>query len=207
MLRSSRARVTTAQAHRQLPRASAWMLAGAAGLALADALIGAVAALAAGRSVAGAGPLVVSPARDWLAGRRGPLAALALLSAALTAVLFLLVLLLVAGWNLEPLTAAATVSALPLAAVAGARIRGDARARASIGCVLVGAGTLCLAYVPLASAWWTVPPQIMAGIGMGLALPALAGELLPEREPADAGRLLTARHAGIAVALLVLAPV
>src|SRR5262245_57472588 len=43
-----------------------------------------------------------------------PALALALVSAALSAVLFLLVLLLVAGWNEEPLTAAAAVTVIPL---------------------------------------------------------------------------------------------
>jgi hypothetical protein len=42
---------------------------------------------------------------------------------------------------------------------------------------------------------------------MGLALPALAGKLLPERDSSEAARLLVARHAGIALALLVLAPI
>jgi MFS family permease len=138
---------------------------------------------------------------------RGALAALALLSAALTAVLFLLVLLLVAGWNEEPLAAAVAVSVLPAAALLTRNARGNARMRAATGCVLVAAGTLCLAFLPLASLWWTLVPQMLAGAGIGLALPALAGELLPEREPRDAARLLTARHAGIALALLVLAPV
>lgn len=41
---------------------------------------------------------------------------------------------------------------------------------------------------------------------MGLALPALGGELLPERDARDAARLLAIRHAGIAVALVLLAP-
>jgi hypothetical protein len=50
-------------------------------------------------------------------------------------------------------------------------------------------------------------PQLLAGAGIGLALPKLAGHLLPEDSSADAARLLTARHAGIAAALLVLAPV
>jgi predicted MFS family arabinose efflux permease len=142
------------------------------------------------------------------ASSRGPLAALALVSAALTAVLFMLVLLLVAGWNLTPLQAALAVSVLPLAALAAGRLRrGEPRARAATGCVLVGAGTLALAFLPAASAWWAVVPQLLAGAGMGLALPALAGELIPERGPADAARLLTARHGGIALALVVLAPV
>ena len=47
----------------------------------------------------------------------------------------------------------------------------------------------------------------MAGAGMGLALPALAGELLPERTPEQAARLLATRHIGITVALVLLAPV
>ncbi len=84
------------------------------------------------------------------AHRVGALVALAGVSAALTAVLFLLVLLLVAGWSLEPLAAAAAVSVLPVAAIAGARIprrgrgsrqcrlrarrRRRARARAAAGC-------------------------------------------------------------------------
>ena len=42
---------------------------------------------------------------------------------------------------------------------------------------------------------------------MGLALPALAGGLLPERSGRDAARLLSLRHLGIALALLILAPI
>ena len=38
---------------------------------------------------------------------------------------------------------------------------------------------------------------------MGLALPALGGELLPERTAHDAAVLLTIRHAGIALALAI----
>ena len=135
------------------------------------------------------------PRAPHAGGGRGPAAALGLLSAALTAVLFLLVLLLVAGWNEEPLAAAAAVSVLPLAALAVRGAGGDPRTRAAAGCVLVAAGTLCLAFLPLASLWWTLVPQALAGAGMGLALPALAGGLLPERDSADAGHLLAARHA------------
>jgi hypothetical protein len=135
------------------------------------------------------------------------MAALALVSAALTGALFLLVLLLVAGWNLSPLAAGLTVTVLPLAAVAAGRVRGDARARAATGCVLVAGGTAALAFLPTASALWTLIPQLLAGAGMGLALPALAGDLIPESTPSEAAGLLTARHAGIALALLALAPI
>ncbi|HEX5923954.1 MAG TPA: MFS transporter [Baekduia sp.] len=137
----------------------------------------------------------------------GPAIALALVSAALTAVLFLLVLLLVAGWDASPLHAAVTVTVIPAGALLGSRIGGDARARAAAGCALVGAGVLALAFLPDAHLLWTIVPQAAAGLGMGLALPALGGELLPERDPQDAARLLVLRHGGIALALVVLAPI
>jgi len=133
--------------------------------------------------------------------------ALALVSAALSAMIFLTVLLLVTGWSVEPLAAAVVVSVLPLAAVAGARIRGAPAGRAAAGSLLVAAGTVCLAFVPTDTLWWVVGPEALAGIGMGLALPALAGDLLPERTVRQASALLSTRHLGIAVGLAVLAPV
>ncbi len=136
-----------------------------------------------------------------------PAIALALLSAALTAVIFLVVLLLVAGWSIDPLAAALAVSVLPVSAVAASRIPGDSETRAVTGCLLVAGGIGCLALLPAASAWWTVVPQVLAGAGMGLALPALAGELLPEVSRRDVARVLAIRHAGIALALAVLAPI
>ncbi len=136
-----------------------------------------------------------------------PAVALALLSASLTAVIFLVVLLLVSGWSIDPLAAALTVSVLPLAALAASRIPGPAETRAAAGCLLVAGGVGSLALLPAASAWWTVLPQLLAGLGMGMALPALAGELIAERTREDAARLLTIRHAGIALALALLAPI
>jgi MFS family permease len=136
-----------------------------------------------------------------------PAVALALLSASLTAVIFLVVLLLVSGWSIDPLAAALTVSVLPVAALAASRIPGPAETRAVAGSLLVAGGVGCLALLPGASAWWTVIPQLLAGLGMGMALPALAGELIPEHTREDAARLLTIRHAGIALALALLAPI
>jgi hypothetical protein len=149
----------------------------------------------------------IAPQGGRSAMRPGPAIALALVSAALTSVLFLLVLLLVAGWDVSPLRAALTVSVIPAGALLGSRIPGAPHARAAAGCALVGAGVLALAFLPDARLWWTVLPQAAAGIGMGLALPALGGDLLPERDPRDAARLLTVRHVGIVAALLVLAPI
>jgi MFS family permease len=141
------------------------------------------------------------PPRDLLAGL-----ALALVSGALTAVLFLLVLLLISGWSVEPLAAAATVTVLPLAAVAGSTIPGEPAPRALAGCLLVAGGTAALAFLPQASALWTIGPQLLAGFGIGMAFPALAGELLPERTRGQAAALLSLRHVGITVALVALAP-
>jgi len=132
--------------------------------------------------------------------------ALALLSASLTAVIFLVVLLLVSGWSIEPLAAALAVSVLPVAALVSSRLPGGPETRAIAGCLLVAGGVGCLALLPGASAWWTVIPQVLAGAGMGMALPALSGELIPERTRHDVARLLSIRHAGIAIALAALAP-
>jgi MFS family permease len=174
---------------------------------LAQAPIAAAGALAAWTS--SEAPIVRTPPPVPPSARApiAPTLALALVSAALTAVIFLVVLLLVAGWSTEPLVAALAVSVVPAAALAASRIRGDPGTRALVGAVLIGGGIGCLALLPAASPWWTVAPQLLAGAGMGLALPALAGELLPERTRAESARLLSIRHLGIALALVLLAPI
>jgi hypothetical protein len=135
-----------------------------------------------------------------------PAAALAMLSAALSAVLFLLVLMLVAGWSEQPLKAAAAVTVIPIGALIGSRIEGSYERLAAGGCLLVGGGVIALALLPEPKLVWTLLPQALAGVGMGMALPSLAGGLLPERDSADAASLLTLRHLGIAVILAILAP-
>jgi MFS family permease len=137
----------------------------------------------------------------------GSALALGLVSGAIAAALFLTVLLLISGWGIEPLTAALAVSVMPLAALATAFVRGSTGAHAAGGALLVAAGSAALAFLPTASVAWTIVPQLAVGAGMGLALPALAGRLLPERDGRDAARLLSIRHLGIALALLILAPI
>jgi hypothetical protein len=142
--------------------------------------------------------------RDWISARAG---CLALVSAALTGVLFLLVLLLVSGWALSPLTAAGIVTVLPVAALIGTRIPGPDDQRAIAGCLLIAGGVFTLAFIRLDSIGLTIAPQAVAGLGMGMALPALAGGLLPERNSAESARLLAIRHLGVTLALVVLAPI
>lgn len=139
-------------------------------------------------------------------------AALALLSAGLTAALFLIVLLLIEGWRLSPIAAAAVVSVLPAAAILAGPLErrlGTARVRAAAG-TLVGAGGLAaLGLMPAAGWWWTVPAQVLVGIGLALSLGGLTEAALAGRSrPALRGGVtIASRHAGIVVGLLLLTPV
>jgi hypothetical protein len=110
---------------------------------------------------------------------------------------------LVAGFAMSPLRAALGVTVLPLAALAGAAVPGDARPKALSGAVLIAGGAAALAFLPAATIAWTIVPQLLAGGGMGLALPAFS----TERTVGEAARNLVARHAGIVVVLAILAPV
>jgi MFS family permease len=141
-----------------------------------------------------------------------PNVALFLLSGALTAALFLLVLLLVDGWRMSPIAAGLVVTVMPLAAV-GARSVGnrihDASIRAATGTILVAGGLGALAVLPEASWVWAVPPQILIGAGLGLAISALTERALAGREPqaVHGGWTIAARHAGVVFGLLLLTPV
>ena len=131
------------------------------------------------------------------------LAALAFTAAAFTAVLFLLVLELVAGFALSPIKAALGVTVLPLAALAGAahsRRRPAEGARRGAADRRWGGGARVPARPTIG---WTIVPQLLAGAGMGLALPAFSDE----RDTAEAARNLVARHVGIVIVLAILAPV
>jgi MFS family permease len=144
--------------------------------------------------------------------RLAPNVALAFLSAALAAALFLVVLLLIEGWQLSPLGAAAVVSALPFAALAAApfaRRVENARARATGGAILVAGGLAGLALLPRAGWAWTVPPQLLIGAGIALALEGLTETAFAGRRlgALDAGVTIAARHAGIVLGLLLLTPV
>src|SRR5262249_22375962 len=83
-----------------------------------------------------------------------PLVILALVSGALTALLFGVVLLLVVGWAMQPLSAALAVSIVPVAALAGALVRGRDATRVAIGSGLIGGGIPALACLPTRSVAW-----------------------------------------------------
>jgi predicted MFS family arabinose efflux permease len=138
--------------------------------------------------------------------------ALAMVSAAIAAALFLLVLLLIEGWRLSPIGAAIVVSVMPLSALAGSRLSSrvaDAKPRAAAGAILVSGGLVGLALLPHAEVALTVPPQILVGVGLALVLSALTETALHGRSPQaiHGGWTISARHAGVVIGLLALTPI
>ncbi len=164
-------------------------------------------------------PPRVEAAGAFAAGGAGraavaPLVALALVSAALAAALFLLVVMLIEGWRVSPGEAALVVTAMPLAALVAGRWARDRHllGPALPGTVLLAGGLAALGLLPGSGAAWTIAPQLAIGAGLGLALGALIGVTVDAEGPGSAiGRpaawTIAARHAGIVIGLLVLTPV
>ncbi len=139
--------------------------------------------------------------------------ALALLSAALTAALFLLVLLLVDGWDHSPAVAAAAVTAVPVSALAAGpvfrRVRAGTQSEAIAGSVLIAGGLAGLALLPSADLAWTLAPQVLIGLGLGLSVDSLTTAALRDRIPRalHGGWTIAARHAGVVLGLAILTPI
>jgi len=138
--------------------------------------------------------------------------ALLLLSGGLVAALFLLVLLLVSGWGMRPAAAGVVVTVMPLAALGAGRLAprvGSRAMRIAAGVVLLAGGLVGFALLPRAGWAWTILPQLLVGAGIGLALVALTERAVAGRaqQVVHGGWTLAARHAGVVVGLLLLAPV
>ena len=207
----------------------AWATAGAAGAALGPAVGGLLTELVSWQSIF----LVQVPAAILLAvpivgaargeaTRRGAgaagrphlaaNAALGLISAALAAALFLVVLMLIEGWRLSPIAAAAAVSVLPACALLSAPLARRVpavEARAAAGAILIAGGLAALGLLPEASVVLTFPPQALVGVGLALTLSALTEAALAGRAPQaiHGGWTIASRHAGVVVGLLLLTPV
>ncbi len=161
--------------------------------------------------------LAVAPAAASRPDRHGPHVrpnlTLALLSAALTAALFLLVLLLVEGWGRSPGAAALTVSVVAVAALAArpvARLlRPSHELEVGVGCFLVAGGLAGLALLPSADLAWTIAPQVLVGLGLGMTADKLTARAMELRLPRaeHAGWTIGARHLGVVVGLAILTPV
>jgi MFS family permease len=138
---------------------------------------------------------------------------LALMSAALTAALFLVVLLLVEGWGRSPATAAVTVSVVAVAAVAAPWLarpfQASHQVEVAVGCFLVAGGLAALAILPSSDLAWTIAPQVLVGLGLGLTVDRLTTQAMHLRLPRarHAGWTIGARHLGVVVGLAILTPV
>src|SRR5215208_6054634 len=138
--------------------------------------------------------------------------ALGLVSGALAAALFLIVLLLIEGWRHSPVVTALAVSVMPIAALATgplARSVADSRARAAAGAIVVAGGLFGLGLLPKALIVATFPSQFLVGAGLALVLSALTETALEGRAPQaiHGGWTIAARHAGVVAGLLVLTPI
>jgi hypothetical protein len=113
-------------------------------------------------------------------------------------------------WGLDPIVGALVVSALP-AATLGARPlarRVEQRQAVWTGAVLLALGLVCLALLPRISNLLVAVSLAFCGAGIGLAVPTLTRSSLDQ----DAGLVrsgaitIAARHAGIVLALALVAP-
>lgn len=205
--------------------ARSWAAAGVVGAALGPAIGGLLTEVFSWQAIFICQvPLAIAPI--WLIGVRGARSrperagrphlaanvALALLSAGLTAALFLLVLLLIEGWRMSPIAAAAVVSVLPAASILTAPLEGrvgPVRTRVAAGAVIGAGGLAALGLMPRPEWWWTVPAQVLVGIGLALALGGLTEAALAGRSRValHGGVTIASRHAGIVLGLLLLTPV
>ncbi|HET7857127.1 MAG TPA: MFS transporter [Gaiellaceae bacterium] len=209
----------------EAPAARIWALAGVLGASLGPAAGGILTQLLGWESIfAVQAPLAVVALLAVVGTRAASIpepagrphlsanAALLLVSGALVAALFLLVILLINGWRIEPLAAGLIVTVMPLAAIVAARYAGTITplwARAASGAVLIAGGLAALGWLPHAGAAWTVPPQLAVGAGLGLALSALTERALAGRsaQAVHGGWTIAARHAGVVLGLLLLTPI
>ena len=208
-----------------------WAAAGAAGAAVGPAVGGILTQLVSWQSIflvqVPIAIAVALPLVGWV--RREPAAtptanraafkphvaanvALALVSAALAAALFLLVLLIIEGWRRSPIAAALAVTVLPLAALATGRLAsgvGTPRERAMAGAILLAGGLAGLALLPKALIVATFAPQLLVGAGLAFVLSALTHTALEGRSPqaVHGGFTLASRHLGVVAGLLVMTPI
>jgi MFS family permease len=139
-------------------------------------------------------------------------AALLFVAGGLVAALFLVVLLLVDGWGMSPAAAGLVVTVMPLVAIAVGRFRPSGLGPiqgVACGVLLLAGGLTALALMPRAGWAWTVPPQLLVGAGLGLTVAGLTEHALRDRpgQVVHGGWTIAARHAGVVLGLLLLAPV
>ena len=207
--------------------AKRWTAAGTFGLALGPALGGALTqafdwraifvAQAPFAALALVGVLRVrvgsSVEEGWRPSLRRTLpanACLGLLFGALVGALFLGVLLVISVWDYSPIAGAGIVSALPVAALAARPLERRLPRLTAVcgGAALLAAGLIGLALLPSASVPLAVWALALCGAGLGLAVPVLSNAALDLGDGLTRSGTLTvgARHLGLVLALVLIAP-
>ena len=79
----------------------------------------------------------------------------------------------------------------------------------AVGCFLVAGGLAALAILPSSDLAWTIAPQVLVGLGLGLTVDRLTTQAMHLRLPRarHAGWTIGARHLGVVVGLAILTPV
>ena len=105
------------------------------------------------------------------------------------------------------------MSVVPVAALAArplARLlRPPVEVEVAAGCFLIAGGLTGLALLPSAHLAWSIAPQALVGLGLGLTVDRLTSQAMELRLPRvrHAGWTIGARHLGVVVGLAILTPV
>jgi MFS family permease len=154
--------------------------------------------------------------RSRLTRRGGVLAtipaniAFALVFAGLVGALFLGVLLAIEVWRYPPITGALLVSALPVGMLVARPLRtAPVVGRGVGGALILAGGLLGLAFLPGASPWAAAVAFALCGAGFGLVSDVLGPAATPPGGELvrDSTVSIGARHAGLVLGLLLIAPV
>jgi predicted MFS family arabinose efflux permease len=133
------------------------------------------------------------------------------LSGGLVGALFLSVLLVIEVWRFSPIVGAAVVTALPAGMLllrrSGSRLAPLVRLIG--GALLLGGGLVGLAWLPAVDAWWAVAALALCGAGLGLLTGVLDEAALrgTARVIRNGSLVVGARHAGLVLGLVLIAPV
>jgi predicted MFS family arabinose efflux permease len=135
---------------------------------------------------------------------------LVLVFAGLVGALFLGVLLAIEVWRYTPIEGAVLVTALPVGMFLARPLRRCRRtARGVGGALILAGGLLGLAMLPGAAPWAAAVAFGLCGAGFGLVSDVLGADAAPpEGQPVrDSTIAIGARHAGLVVGLVLIAPV